>query len=58
MTRYSVQPTDRMFAKGYGFSPFAKNMRKNIGRNVTKNLSGKYSQNFSIMLRNLQQMKK
>ena len=46
MTRQSVQPTDRMFAKGYGFSPFAKNMRKNIGRNVTKNLSGKYNQKF------------
>ena len=33
---YSIQPRDQIFAKGYGFSPFAKNM--------SKNLSGKYSQ--------------
>ena len=46
MTGYSVQPTDRIFAKGYGFLPFAKNMRKNTGRNVTKNLTGQYSQKF------------
>ena len=46
MTGYSVQSTDRIFAKGYGFLPFAKNIRKNTGRNVTKNLSGKYSQKF------------
>ena len=46
MTGYSVQPTDRIFAKGCGFLPFAKNMRKNTGRNVTKNLTGKYSQKF------------
>ena len=35
--RYSVQPRDRIFAKGYGFLSFAKNMVKNI----SKNLSGK-----------------
>ena len=34
MTRCSVQPRD------YGFLPFAKNM----GRNLSKNWSGKYSQ--------------
>ena len=26
MTRYSVQPRDRIFLKGYGFLSFAKNM--------------------------------
>ena len=31
MTRYSVQPRDRIFVKGYGFLSFAKNMGKNIG---------------------------
>ena len=36
--RYSIEPKD---VKGYGFLSFAKNMCKNIG----KNLSGKYSQN-------------
>ena len=33
MTRYSVQPGDRIFVKGYGFLSFAKNMGKNIGKN-------------------------
>ena len=40
---YSVQPRDRIFAKGYGFLSFVKNMGKNIGKNISKNLSGKYS---------------
>ena len=30
--------------KGYRFLPFAKYMVKNIGTNLNKNLSGKYSQ--------------
>ena len=44
MTRYSVQPRDQIFVKGYGFLSFPKNMGKNIGKNIRKNLSGKYSQ--------------
>ena len=44
MTRYSVQPRDRIFVKGYGFLYFAKNMGKKIGKNTGKNVSGKYSQ--------------
>ena len=52
MVRNSVQPRDRIFVKGYGFLSFAKNIDKNVG----KNLSGKYSQNLLIMLNNLQQM--
>ena len=40
MTRYSVQPRDRIFVKGYGFLSFARNM----GKNISKNLSSKYSQ--------------
>ena len=43
MTRYSVQPRDRIFVKSYGFLPFAKNMGKNTGKNISKTLSGKYS---------------
>ena len=43
MTRYSIQPTDRIFVKSYGFS-FAKNLAKNIDKKISKNLSGKYSQ--------------
>ena len=34
--RYSVQPRDRIYVKGYGFLPFAKN--------ISKNLSNKYGQ--------------
>ena len=40
MTRYSVQPRDRIFVKGCGFLSFARN----IGKNISKNVSGKYSQ--------------
>ena len=40
MTRYSVQARDRIFAKCYGFLSFAKNM----GKTISKNLSGKHSQ--------------
>ena len=39
MMRYSVQPMDQIFVKGYGLLSFAKN----IGENISKNLSGKYS---------------
>ena len=35
MTRYSVQPRDQIFVKSYGFLSFAKNM----GRNISKNIS-------------------
>ena len=44
MTRYSVQPRHRKFVKGNGFLSFAKNMSESIGKNIIKNLSGKYSQ--------------
>ena len=44
MTRYSVQPRDRIFSKVMDFCFSAKNMGKNIGKNIRKNLSRKYSQ--------------
>ena len=34
--RYSIEPSDRIYVKGYGFMSFAKN--------IGKNLSNKYSQ--------------
>ena len=40
MMRHSVQPRDRTFIKDYGFLFFTKNM----GKNIRKGLSGKYSQ--------------
>ena len=42
MMRYWVQPRNWIFVKGYGFLPFAKKTGKNIGKNATKSLSGKY----------------
>ena len=41
--RYSVQPKDGIFVKGYEFLSFAKNMVRNTGKNISKNLSGKCS---------------
>ena len=38
-----LKPRERIFKKGYGFLPFAKNMGKNIGNNVSKNLNGEAS---------------
>ena len=43
MTRYSVQPRHGIFVKGYGFLSFPTNMSKNIGENISKNLTDKYS---------------
>ena len=40
MTRYSVQPRDWLFVKGYRFFT---TMRKKIGRDITDNLSSEYS---------------
>ena len=34
--RYSIEPRDRIYVKGYGFLSFAKN--------IGKNLSSKYGQ--------------
>ena len=34
--RYSIEPRDRIYVKGYGFSSFAKS--------IFKNISSKYSQ--------------
>ena len=40
MTQYSVQTRDQIFVKGYEFFSFVWN----IGKNISKRLSGKYSQ--------------
>ena len=46
MMHYSVQPSDRIFVKDYGFLSFAKTIGKNIGKNTSKILlsGGQYSQ--------------
>ena len=41
--RYSVEPRDRIYVKGYGFLSFAKNMGTRATK-VAKNLSNKYGQ--------------
>ena len=45
--RYSIDPKDGSYVKGYGFSSFVNN--------IDSHLSNKYSQNFLIMLKSLQQ---
>ena len=48
--RYSVEPRDEIFIiiKGFNFIikflSFAKNMGKNIGKIISRNLNGKYSE--------------
>ena len=46
--RYSIEPRERIYVKGYGFLSFAKN--------IGKNLSNKYGQKLLIVLKNLLQM--
>ena len=41
--RYSIQPRNRLFIKGYAFLSFGRNMGKNVGKNINKNLSSKHS---------------
>ena len=50
---YSVQPRDRIFVKGCGFLSFAKNMAKNIGTNISKNLRGKYGSGMLVVRQKL-----
>ena len=44
MMLYAIELRDQIFVKGYGFFSFAKNMDRNLGKSMSKNLSGKYSQ--------------
>ena len=41
--RYSIEPRDRIYVKGYGFLSFTKNMGRYANK-VTKSLSNKYGQ--------------
>ena len=53
---YLVQSRDQIFVKGYGFLCVAKNMDRQIGKNISKILSSKTVKNLLIMLNNLLQM--
>ena len=41
--RYSIEPRDRIYVKGYGFLSFAKSMGT-YGTKTAKNLRNKYGQ--------------
>ena len=41
MTRYSVQPRDRIFVKSYGILSFARSINKNTSKNLKSNCSQK-----------------
>ena len=41
--RYSIEPRERRYVKGYGFLSFAKNMGTHATR-IAKNLNNKYGQ--------------
>ena len=40
---YSVQPRDQILVNDFRCLSFAKYMDKNIGKNISKDMSGKYS---------------
>ena len=44
--RYSIEPRDRIYVKGYGFLPFARNMGKS--------LINKYGQKLLDTVKNIQ----
>ena len=44
MVRYSIEPSNGIFVRGYKFLSIAKSMGKNLGKNISKNLSVKNSQ--------------
>ena len=46
--RYSIEPRERRYVKGYRFLPFSKN--------TSKNLSNKYGRKLVDSAKNLQQM--
>ena len=41
--RYSIEPKERTYVKGYDFLSFARNIDKHAAK-VAKNISNKYSQ--------------
>ena len=41
--RYSIEPRDRIYVKGYGFLSFAKNIGRHANK-ASKSLSNKYGQ--------------
>ena len=50
--RYSIEPTDRIYEKGYGFLSFAKNIGKNLSNKFGQKLfdTAKKSTNDAIKI--------
>ena len=44
--RYSVEPTDRIYVKGYEFLSFAKNMGKKLSNKYSKKLCDGCNKNY------------
>ena len=53
--RYSIEPGERRYVKGYGFLSFARNLGTHSIK-VAKNLNNKYGQKLADFAKNLQQM--
>ena len=54
--RYSIEPKERIYVKGYGFLSFARNLGAHATK-VAKNLNNKYGQKpVDSAKKNLQQM--
>ena len=53
--RYSIEPRDRIYVKGYGFLSFAKNIGTHAIK-LVKNMGNMYSQKLLDSAKNLQQM--
>ena len=51
--RYSIEPRERRFVKGYGFLCFARNIGTHAAK-AAKNMSNKYSQKLVDAPKNLQ----
>ena len=58
--RYSIEPRDRIYVKGYGFLSFAKNMGKNLSNKYGQNLldSAKKSTTDSIKTASIRAVQK
>ena len=54
--RYSIEPIDRIFVKGYGFLFFTKYMNKDTGKTISKRWGVNTARNFLNILNNLLQM--
>ena len=53
--RYSIEPRERRYVKGYVFLSFARNIGRHAAK-ASKNMSNNIVKNLLTQLKNLQQM--